>query len=73
MKIGIIGQGYVGLTISAFAAEFFDVVGFDSNQKIVDQLNLGHSHIEGVESALLEKLIKSGRYRASSQGRDIQD
>ncbi len=73
MKIGIIGQGYVGLTISAFAAEFFDVVGFDSNQKIVDQLNLGHSHIEGVESALLEKLIKSGRYRASSQGRNIQD
>lgn len=73
MKIGIIGQGYVGLTISAFAAEFFDVVGFDSNQKIVDQLNLGHSHIEGVESALLEKLIKSGSFRASYKGRDIED
>jgi UDP-N-acetyl-D-glucosamine dehydrogenase len=73
MKIGIIGQGYVGLTISAFAAEFFDVVGFDSNQKIVDQLNLGRSHIEGVESALLEKLIKSGNFRASCKGRDIQD
>jgi UDP-N-acetyl-D-glucosamine dehydrogenase len=73
MKIGIIGQGYVGLTISAFAAEFFEVVGFDLNQKIVDQLNLGHSHIEGVESALLAARIKSGRYRASSQGRDIQD
>ena len=29
MKIGIIGQGYVGLTISAFAAEYFEVVGFD--------------------------------------------
>ncbi len=73
MKIGIIGQGYVGLTISAFAAEFFEVVGFDSNQKIVDQLNLGHSHIEGVESALLAKWIKSGQYKASSQGSDIQD
>jgi UDP-N-acetyl-D-glucosamine dehydrogenase len=73
MKIGIIGQGYVGLTISAFAAEFFDVVGFDSNQKIVDQLNLGYSHIEGVESALLKKLIKSGSFRASCKGRDIED
>ena len=52
MKVGIIGQGYVGLTISAFAAEHFDVVGFDSNQKIVDQLNFGISHIEGVESSL---------------------
>ena len=33
-EVAIIGQGYVGLTIAAFAAEFFHVVGFDSNQKI---------------------------------------
>jgi UDP-N-acetyl-D-mannosaminuronate dehydrogenase len=39
MKIAIIGQGYVGLTISAFAGERFDVVGFDNNKRIVDQLN----------------------------------
>jgi UDP-N-acetyl-D-glucosamine dehydrogenase len=73
MKVAIVGQGYVGLTISAFAAEFFEVVGFDSNQKIVDQLNLGRSHIEGVESSLLMKSIKAGRYRATSKGSDIQD
>jgi UDP-N-acetyl-D-glucosamine dehydrogenase len=73
MKVGIIGQGYVGLTISAFAAEHFEVVGFDSNQKIVDQLNLSHSHIEGVESSLLAKRIKSGQYRATTNGSDIQD
>ena len=73
MKVGIIGQGYVGLTISTFAAEYFEVMGFDSNQRIVDQLNLGHSHIEGVESALLAKLVKSGRYKASSKGSDIGD
>lgn len=73
MKVAIIGQGYVGLTIAAFASEYFEVIGFDSNQKIVDQLNLGISHIEGVESALLAKWIKSGRYRATSQGNDISD
>jgi UDP-N-acetyl-D-glucosamine dehydrogenase len=39
MKVSIIGQGYVGLTISAFAGEFYQVVGFDSNEKIVEQLN----------------------------------
>lgn len=72
MKVAIIGQGYVGLTISAFAAEHFDVVGFDSNQEIVDQLNLGYSHIEGVESSKLQSLIKSGKYKASSKGVDIQ-
>jgi UDP-N-acetyl-D-glucosamine dehydrogenase len=73
MKIAIIGQGYVGLTISAFAAAHFEVVGFDSNQKIVDQLNLGVSHIEGVESALLAKWIKAGRYEATTKGSDIRD
>jgi UDP-N-acetyl-D-glucosamine dehydrogenase len=73
MKVAIIGQGYVGLTISAFAAEHFEVVGFDSNQKIVEQLNLGVSHIEGVESAQLAKWIKAGRYTATTHGSDIRD
>ena len=71
MKIAIIGQGYVGLTISTFAAEHFEVVGFDSNQKIVDNLNLGISHIEGVQSSKLQSLIKSGKYNATTKGSDI--
>ena len=73
MKVGIIGQGYVGLTISAFASEFFEVIGFDNNQKIVDQLNSGISHIEGVESSVLQKWIKAGRYQATTRGSDIAD
>ena len=73
MKVAIIGQGYVGLTISAFAGEFFDVVGFDKNEKIVSQLNEGYSHIEGVESSQLKRLVKSGKYLATSSGSDISD
>jgi UDP-N-acetyl-D-glucosamine dehydrogenase len=73
MKVAIIGQGYVGLTISAFAGEIFDVIGFDNNQKIVDQLNSGVSHIEGVEGSVLQKWIKAGRYRATTRGSDIDD
>ena len=73
MKVAIIGQGYVGLTISAFASEFFEVIGFDNNQKIVDQLNSGISHIEGVESSVLQKWIKAGRYQATTRGSDIAD
>ncbi len=73
MKIAIIGQGYVGLTISSFAAEFFEVVGFDSNPKIVEQLNLGQSHIEGVDSLILSRWVKSGRYTATTAGSDIND
>jgi UDP-N-acetyl-D-glucosamine dehydrogenase len=71
MKISVIGQGYVGLTISAFAAEFYQVVGFDNNQKIVNQLNQGFSHIEGVDSAVLKKWIKDERYQATTDASDI--
>lgn len=73
MKVAIIGQGYVGLTISAFAAEHFEVVGFDSNQKIIDRLSSGISHIEGVDSSLLANWIKIGRYRATTNSSEIAD
>ncbi len=71
MKVAIIGQGYVGLTIASFAADHHEVLGFDSNQRIVNQLNEGKSHIEGVSDSNLHGLIKSGRYRATCQGSDI--
>jgi UDP-N-acetyl-D-glucosamine dehydrogenase len=73
VKVAIIGQGYVGLTISAFAGEFFEVVGFDNNQRIVEQLNSGISHIEGVESSVLQRWIKAGRYKATTSGSEISD
>jgi UDP-N-acetyl-D-glucosamine dehydrogenase len=72
-KVAIIGQGYVGLTIAAFASKTNQVVGFDSNQKVVDQLNQGFSHIEGVDGATLTTALSSGNYRASTNGADISD
>jgi UDP-N-acetyl-D-glucosamine dehydrogenase len=73
MKVTIIGQGYVGLTISVFAGESFEVIGLDNNPTVVSQLNLGNSHIEGVDSTQLRKLVKSGNYRATVKGSDISD
>jgi UDP-N-acetyl-D-glucosamine dehydrogenase len=73
MKIGVIGQGYVGLTISVFAGKHFNVIGFDTNQNIVSQLNDGISHIEGVEAQDLKSLVNSGRYIATSSGGDLSD
>ena len=72
MKVAIIGQGYVGLTISAFAASKYDVVGFDNSPRIVEQLNKGTSHIEGVDSAVIAKWISDRRYRATANGADIK-
>lgn len=73
MKVAIIGQGYVGLTISAFAAEHFQVVGFDSSERVVSLLNQGKSHIEGVEGDLIKKYLNNGHYSATSSGASIQD
>jgi UDP-N-acetyl-D-glucosamine dehydrogenase len=73
MKIAIIGQGYVGLTISAFASKHYEVVGFDNNSTIVGNLNAGKSHIEGVESSEIKRAIDSGNYRATSKGADLSD
>ncbi len=71
MKIAIIGQGYVGLTIAAFASKTNQVIGFDNSLGIVNQLNQGISHIEGVESASIKRAIDSGNYQASSHGSDL--
>lgn len=71
MKVSIIGQGYVGLTISVFAAEHHTVIGFDKNQSVVDALNAGKSHIEGVESSDLVKWLGGGKYRATTNPSEI--
>ena len=71
MKVAIIGQGYVGLTISVFAAEHHNVVGFDMNKGLVDALNGGRSHIEGVASSDLAKWIAAGKYQATTNAADI--
>ena len=71
MKVAIIGQGYVGLTISAFAAKHHQVVGFDLNPSIVSQLNRGISHIEGVDSKEIKQAIFEGNYKATTDGFEI--
>jgi UDP-N-acetyl-D-glucosamine dehydrogenase len=71
VKVAIIGQGYVGLTISAFAAKHHQVVGFDLNPSIVSQLNRGISHIEGVDSKEIKQAIFEGNYKATTDGFEI--
>ena len=71
MKVAIIGQGYVGLTLSVFAANANEVIGYDRNSSLVENLNSGKSHIEGVAGELLKKLIAQGKFRATSSSADI--
>jgi len=73
MKVAIIGQGYVGLTIAAFASKHHQVVGFDNNSGNVERLNQGISHIEGVDSKDLATAIAAGNYKATTNSSDIAD
>jgi UDP-N-acetyl-D-glucosamine dehydrogenase len=72
MRVAIIGQGYVGLTISSGALSAgFDVVGIDKSQVVVKGLNSGKSHIEGISDLQIASAISSGKFKASSDFSDI--
>ena len=65
--IAVIGQGYVGLSLamSALSADV-RVIGIDTSSQLVERLNTGISHIEGVPSKILESALKDRRYIATS-------
>ena len=66
MRVAIIGQGYVGLTIAVGAAGAgHSVVGLDVNTELVEQLNSGKSHIEGISDQQIAGLVASGLFSAS--------
>jgi UDP-N-acetyl-D-glucosamine dehydrogenase len=67
MRVAIIGQGYVGLTIAVGAAGAgHSVIGFDVNDHLVAALIAGTSHIEGISDTALSSFIASGAYKAST-------
>ena len=73
MRVAIIGQGYVGLTIAVGAAGAgHSVVGFDLNQDLVERLNSGKSHIEGISDSQLATLVSSGLFTASTDPSDLE-
>ena len=67
MRVAIIGQGYVGLTIAVGAAGAgHEVTGFDVNAELVNQLNTGVSHIEGISNLALKSFLSTDKYSASA-------
>jgi UDP-N-acetyl-D-glucosamine dehydrogenase len=64
---GIVGLGYVGLPLAIELANAgFRVLGFDVQQKVVDGLNAGHSHVKDVTDAQLQAVVNTGRFSATS-------
>ena len=74
MKVGIIGQGYVGLPLAmSFSQKGITVLGFDIDENRTANLNLGISHIEDINDRDLIKAITEKNYVASSVESDIAD
>ena len=64
---GIIGLGYVGLPLAVELANAgYRVLGYDISQRVVDSLNKGKSHIKDISDSQLEKVVKSGRFSATT-------
>lgn len=61
MRICVVGLGYVGVTLGATMADLgFQVTGFDTNKKLVSELQKGDTNIEEPElKAVLKKQINS--------------
>jgi UDP-N-acetyl-D-glucosamine dehydrogenase len=71
---GIVGLGYVGLPLAIELANAgFRVLGFDVQQKVVDGLNAGHSHVKDVTDAQLQAVVKTGRFSATSDMRRLAE
>lgn len=63
MKVSIIGQGYVGLSISfAAALEGHTVIGHDTNSKLIADLKKGATSVPGVNGQKLLDLITRGNF-----------
>lgn len=58
-KIGVIGLGYVGLPLARLFATKYPVIGFDINQKRVDELNKGTDFTLEINSELLQEVLVS--------------
>ena len=69
-KIGIIGQGYVGLPLAMAFARKFTVFGYDVCSGTVEQLRAGKSHIQDVPDTQLS-LYLGQTYFPTSNPEDL--
>jgi UDP-N-acetyl-D-glucosamine dehydrogenase len=65
VRIGIIGQGYVGLPLAMAFAKEFTVYGYDVSLKKVDNLRAGQSHIQDISDECLSQFLGRTYYPTS--------
>ena len=67
VTLGVVGLGYVGLPLAVEKAKAgFKVIGFDVQSQKVDMVNQGHNYIGDVVDSDLEKIVREGYLRATT-------
>mgnify|MGYP000864365043 CR=1 FL=1 len=73
-KLGVVGLGYVGLPLAVEKAKAgYEVIGFDVQNKKVESVNEGHNYIGDIVDSDLEKLVKEGRLKATTDFSFVKD
>ncbi|MCC8146876.1 MAG: nucleotide sugar dehydrogenase [Bacteroidales bacterium] len=57
IKIAVIGLGYVGLPLARLFATKYPVIGFDVNEKRIEELNQGRDTSLEVENSMLQAVL----------------
>lgn len=71
-RLVVVGQGYVGLPLAIRAAETgLSVVGFDTDQVIIERLASGVSHVGDVADTDLANALANGHYLPTSDSNDL--
>jgi len=67
MRVGVIGQGYVGLSISVGSFGVgHEVIGVDLSERVVSLLASGGSHVEGINSKEISEAIARGLFNPTT-------
>ena len=73
-RVGIIGLGYVGLPlINAFVKAGYRTLGFDIDEKKVEQLRAGRSYIKHIRSETIADWIERRQFEPTSDMRRLAE
>ena len=73
-RVAVLGLGYVGLPLATIFAEAgFTVIGIDPDERKVDTVCRGESHIQDVPTEQVARLVAAGKLHATSDFAVLQD
>lgn len=73
IKISVIGLGYVGLPLAVAFSDKFEVIGFDINEKRVEELNKFNDKTLEIDLEKLKNAITNNKMKLSSKIDDIKE